>query len=69
MIPRGLSAAVLSVFALAAGIPLGNEMVQIVFSVIIFSVISSTLVAFILREKTTAKKQTQNPVNPAPTAE
>lgn len=57
MIPRGLSAAVLSIFALSSGIALGHEMVQIVFSVIIFSVICSTIVAYMIREKTPAKKQ------------
>lgn len=57
MVPRGLSAAVLSVFALSSGIPLGHEMVQIVFSVIIFSVLSSTAVVFMLRDKKQAKSK------------
>lgn len=51
MVPRGLSAAVLSVFALSSGLPMGDKMVQTVFSVILFSILATTIGVFLLREK------------------
>ncbi|MEK6820918.1 MAG: cation:proton antiporter, partial [archaeon] len=58
MVPRGLSAAVLAIFAFAAGISMGEEMVSIVFSVIIASVLVSTVATFVLskNEKNVTKK-------------
>lgn len=54
MIPRGLSAAVLSVIAFSAKVPLALEIMQIVFSIIIFSIIITTVGVFSLK----AGKQT-----------
>lgn len=51
MIPRGLSAAVLSIFAFSSGIAYGEEIVNIVFSVIIFSILITTFGTFIMRKK------------------
>ncbi|MDO8634553.1 MAG: cation:proton antiporter [archaeon] len=49
MVPRGLSAAVLSVFALSSGLPMADKIVQTVFSVIIFSILATTIGVFVLR--------------------
>ncbi|MBI2597950.1 MAG: cation:proton antiporter [Candidatus Diapherotrites archaeon] len=51
MVPRGLSAAVLAVFALSAGVFRAQEIVQIVFSVILFSILFTTLAAYFLKSK------------------
>lgn len=56
MAPRGLSAAVLAIFVFSSGIPFGREMVEIVFSVIIISVVFSTIATFMLRDKNTLKE-------------
>ncbi|MDP2666962.1 MAG: cation:proton antiporter [Candidatus Diapherotrites archaeon] len=53
MIPRGLSAAVLAVFALASGVAYGEAIVQIIFSVIIFTILLTTLATFSLRDRGT----------------
>ncbi|MBI4044424.1 MAG: cation:proton antiporter [Candidatus Diapherotrites archaeon] len=51
MVPRGLSAAVLSVFALSSGLPMASQIVQTVFSVILFSILATTLGVFFLRDR------------------
>jgi cell volume regulation protein A len=56
MIPRGLSAAVLSIFAFSSGIAYGEEIVNIIFSVIIFSILITTFGTYIMRKKMEGKK-------------
>jgi potassium/hydrogen antiporter len=47
-IPRGLSAAILTAFILSFNIPQADEIVQIIFSIIIFSIIFTTIGVFII---------------------
>ena len=61
MIPRGLSAAVLSIFAYSSGLAYGYEILQIVFSVIIFSIIVSTVGSYVLQEKKENKTKKETP--------
>src|SRR3989338_5936869 len=47
IIPRGLSAAVLSTFAYSFNLPFAGEVVQIVFSIILFSIVFTTAGVFV----------------------
>jgi cell volume regulation protein A len=51
LIPRGLSSAVLAIFAVSQGIPFGSEIAQITVSIIFFSILATTIGSFIIREK------------------
>ncbi len=56
MVPRGLSAAVLGVVALSAGLAFGEDLVKIIFSVILFSIIFTTIGVFLMQKKSDAAR-------------
>ncbi len=51
LIPRGLSSAVLAIFAVSQGVEYGAEIAQVTVSIIFFSLLASTLGSFLFREK------------------
>jgi potassium/hydrogen antiporter len=57
-IPRGLSAAILAAFLYTYNIPMADELVQIIFSIILFSIIFTTIGVFSIfrRKKNTLLK-------------
>ncbi len=51
LIPRGLSSAVLAIFAVSQGVEFGNEIAQVTVSIIFFSLLASTLGSFLFRDQ------------------